>query len=245
MKSTITRKATPVSADIRELVANLVMSAAAEYEPGEADTIIDKAVERITAIEAAGLKVCSHPNGELRGFVLTTLDLDPYTIGQHIDTAVGAGYYVNSDYYGKEDSLKTIDHGFTEADLGSVFFVVEAVDIDKMPGHNSDIPGSICANMRWSKDRDDKFTAFAAEFAAAGEVRAVNYLSHSLIYLHDLNRQLYGSTLGKVGYVDYIQQKYDIDTGLCPYGYVNDDGPKWDACNAEAYSDCAAVCLVR
>jgi hypothetical protein len=112
----------------REEVKNLVLSASAEYDPGEAEAIVDRAYERAIQIEQNGLTICRHKSGELRGFVLTTLDLHPYTMGQYLDRAVGAGYYVNSDYYGSKDSPKAIAHGFTEADLGSVFFVVRATD---------------------------------------------------------------------------------------------------------------------
>ena len=231
---------------ISDPVADLVLSAPAEFNPGEAEVIIEKAIARAAHFEANGLTLCRHENGALGGFVLTTLDLKPHIMGKYINSKVGAGYYVNTDYYGSEDEPKVIDHGFTEADIGSVFFIAQATDLSQMPGHNPNIPGSICANMRWGKERDEAFAAFCAKFAHVGEGRAVNYLSHSLIYAHDLNRGLYGSTLGRVGFVDYIQQAYDIDKDLCPYGGVDDVGkPEWYAGDAGARADYAAVFLVR
>ena len=226
-------------------VTDLVMSAPAEYELGEAEAIIEQAKTRLAHIEANGMQVCRHENGALMGFVLTTLDLSPHVMGAHIDSIIGDGYYVNKEYYGTADAPKAIAHGFTEADLGTVFFVAEAADTGKMPGHRNDMPSSICANMRWGKERDDVFAAFAEDFKAAGEIRAVNYLSHALIYAHDLARQLYATTLGRIGVVDYIQQDYDVDNHLCPYGNVDDGRPEWGAERAEARSDYAAAVLVR
>ncbi|MDR0979539.1 MAG: hypothetical protein LBM12_00005 [Candidatus Nomurabacteria bacterium] len=233
-------------ADPRTLIADLVLSAPVIYEDGEAEAIISKAVERLAQIEANGLKVCRHQNGALRGFVLTTLDLSPYTVGQHIDSVLDKYYYVNSAYYGKESDPKGIDHGFAEADLGSVFFIAEAADISKTPNNNSDIPGSLCANTRWGDERDQAFRVFCAEFQAAGEGRAVNYHSHSLIYLHDLKRNLFTDTLGADGWIDYIQQPYDIGRDLCPCGGVDCVGrPIWDADSAGAGGGYVAAFLVR
>lgn len=227
-------------------VINLVMSAPAEYESGEAEVIIDKAIKRLDHIEANGLRVCRHANGALRGFVLTTLNLDPYTMGRHIDCAVNKGYFVDDRYYGAEGDPRAIEHGFTEADLGSVFFLAESADISKMPGHLPNLPGSICADMQWDSERNETFRAFCEKFAAAGEGRAVNYLSHSLIYAHDMSRKLFDDTLGhKVGGTDYIQMPYDAERSLCPYGYVLDCKPSWWTRDTRAVSYIAATFLVR
>jgi len=246
MKFTLNTPKSKVKFDPRtDPISDLVRSTPVIFEPGEAEAIIAKAQERLTQIEANGFKVCRHENEAIRGFVLSTLDFLPYIIGHYIDNIEHHGYYVNQDYYYTEYDSKVIDHGFTETDLGSTFFVAELSDPDQMPGYNKCIPGSICADMRWSQERNDKLNAFCQQFAPEIDCRAVNYLSHSLIYAHDLNRGLLSKTLGVFGYIDYIQQEYDAENDLCPFGRMNDGWPRWSARGIWTYMDGAAVLLVR
>jgi hypothetical protein len=42
-----------------------------------------------------------------------------------------------------------------------------------------------------------------------------------------------------------LSEAPEVKTDLCPYGNVNDDKPKWNANNAKANSNYAAVCLMR
>jgi hypothetical protein len=228
-------------------VADLVVSAPAEFETDEAEMIIEKARKRFINIEANGGKICRHQDGALRGFVLTTLAISPYDIGHYISiVSNNEGYLVNADYYGQKNNPNIIDHGFTEADLGSVYFVVEATDVSRMPGHDPNIPGSLCANMPWGEERNAKFETFCTTFSHAGECRAVNYLSHGLILLHDLNRHLLNSTLGSNNYIDYIQQEYDHAHGPYPYFSIDYGQPWWDTWQTPNESpNSAAVLIIR
>jgi hypothetical protein len=234
---------------VSDPVVELVRSSSVRLSPSfEIEAIIDRAKKRFAHIESNGLRVCRHQNGDLRGCVLTTLDLSPHVVAQHIGKVLGVDCYnsVESRYYGGlESDQKAIAHGFTKADIGTVFYVVEAVD-GNMPGHLEQLPGSLCANMDWGKERNDLFEAFCEQYKAAGVGRAVDYLSHSLIYLHDLNRGLYGDTLAAASsrcFVDYIHQDCP-DEFSHPYGLIDAGIPYWSAADATANINSAPVILM-
>ena len=234
---------TPV---INDPVRELVLSAPVTFDtPDEAENIITKAKERLAHIEANGLKVCRHKNGALRGFVLAKLDWTAEEVGQVLNKAYDQGYYVGDNFKALRAEWPADAHGFTPEDIGTVFFLAESADPDNMPSHNPDIPGSLCADMRWGPQRDAAFQAFCDKFASAGECRAVNPVSHAHIYLHDANRGLFAKTLGACGYIDYITMPYDTERGLCACGNVDECGPKWRALDPRAGVYFAAALLVR
>jgi hypothetical protein len=170
--------------------------------------------------------------------------LYPQTLRRTLRDLLGqTGYdswgYVNSDYYGKPDEEKDIPNGFTEADIGKVFFLVEDEDA---PGRNPDMPGSLLANMCWGEERDSAWKEWAAKYQNAGTVRSLNYATHGLIWLGDTAD--WYNALGRIGCYDYIEQPYDIRRSLCPCGSVDGSGADWRADRAGALSDCAAAAVV-
>ncbi|MDR0979846.1 MAG: hypothetical protein LBM12_01675 [Candidatus Nomurabacteria bacterium] len=248
MRSTITNSHDSQlnSGNFEALVKDLASSASATWNAGEQDATIAGGIDLAKRIWANGLEICRHDDGRLRGGVITSLDLSPYAMGRHIDARMHKSYYVNSSYYGTENDQKSIPHGLTKDDLGKMFFLVEPVNKDLIPGWNKNTPSSFCRKMKWGDERDRVAKEFLERFSAAGICEAVNYLTHSFIYDADLNRSLFSDTLGVVGWIDYIGQPYNTSHDLCPYGCVRCGGePRWNANSAGADVECVAAFLVR
>ncbi|MCL2094953.1 hypothetical protein FWH13_02435 [Candidatus Saccharibacteria bacterium] len=215
-----------------------------EVTDDDIQALIAAAAETEQRIIAAGLN--PKPHGVYRiGIIPACLtELHPHKMRTLLRDLLGrtdyeAWGYVNTDYYDEADSPKDIPHGFTENDIGKVFFLVED---ENAPGHNSEMPGSLLADMAWEEKRNAAWTAWKEKFASAGVVKALNYALHGLLWLGDV--AAWDKALGRVGVYDYIEQPYDAERNLCPCGDVDGDEAEWRARWPDARSRYAVASVV-
>jgi hypothetical protein len=210
------------------------------------DDDIDAAIKAAQATEQrildAGLNPKPHGVYRLGLIPACFAALQPHLMRQTLRDLLGQqsynGWgYLSTIYYGTADSAIRRPDGFSTDDIGKVLFLVEDEDA---PNRNFDMPGSLLTNMPWGEERDAAWQEWKQKFAAVNP-HALNYASHSLIWLGDTAG--WGNALGRVGCYDYVEQPYDISRRFCPYGNVDADEAAWRADGTDADS-CYAVAAV-
>jgi hypothetical protein len=208
------------------------------------ETLINEAESTEQRIVAAGLN--PKPHGVYRIGIIPACfaAIHPHYMRKTLrdllgQTDVDDWGYVNTNYYGDTNEPRNVLHGFTYADMGKVFFLVEDIDA---PGHNPKMPGSLLADMYWGKERDKAWTEWKLQYETAGTVKALNFALHSLIWLGDIND--WNNALGRIGYYDYIEQPYDPKQLLCPFGSIHIDAARWSARDSGADATCAIAPVV-
>ncbi|MCL2095077.1 hypothetical protein FWH13_03065 [Candidatus Saccharibacteria bacterium] len=187
--------------------------------------------EAAKRIEELGIKICRHPDGTPMGFQMP----DKYPTDDELKELANITS-ANPDYYGKENA----NYVSPPIPAGAWVFLVEGDDTK-----NESMPWAVARDMEWGEKRLEKATGYLRHLRDKGVSAAlVDHRIHALLWAADRKADCWKTTLGQVGFVDYIGQPYNARRDLCPCGDVGGDEAGWNAGGPDAASGFAGASVV-